>query len=128
MHERHDTKYAKHVAMWHLKDDSAKPTQTAKAMRRLKMIKQKVAEITDIEVGCSLAKSEGDYDIVLTLTVTDADALGRVLNNPHYRKVLAFMDSISDAYHTVDYDRQTDPCQALRDMICEEPTLVMPNV
>lgn len=122
--------HVKHVAMWQLKDQADGNTKQANAAQvksRLESLKGKIKAIRELEVGINLGASEGDYDIVLTVTFNTTADLKVFLDHPAFQEVAAFAKSLSDASHAVDYDCRIHPSDCLRALILAEQTLVMPD-
>ncbi len=120
----------KHVAMWRLREQAegaSRRTNGDKVKTKLELLAQKIPDIAEIEVGLNLDASHGDYDVVLTVTFEDNAALRHFQENPLYLDVTAYIAKVSDAHHTVDYDRRVHPSDCLRSLIQDDATLVMPD-
>ena len=76
----------KHMVLFKLKDNSLENCLKAKEV--LLSMEGNVPELRSIEVGVDFLHSERSYDIALTVTVDDKDALERYQNDPYHVDVV----------------------------------------
>lgn len=76
----------KHMVLFKLKDNSLENCLKAKEV--LLSMEGNVPELRSIEVGVDFLHSERSYDIALTVTVDDKDALERYQNDPYHCSVV----------------------------------------
>lgn len=92
----------KHIVCFKLKDNSAENcTETAEI---LKSMKGNVPTLLDIEVGVDFLHSQRSYDIILQVTLDNADKLDEYQNDPYHCNVVKkHMHSVMESSVAVDY-------------------------
>ncbi|MDX1671914.1 MAG: Dabb family protein [Balneolaceae bacterium] len=104
----------RHVVMWKLKDkaEGANKEKNAEKMKLiLEGLKTNIDEIKNVEVGINISKEEKDqdkaFDVVLISDFeTDLD-FTMYTRNPHHKKALEFINSVTDDRRFVDYHMDT---------------------
>ena len=90
----------KHVVCFKLKEGES----VDKAVEVLSSMKGNVPQIIDIEVGKDFLKSERSYDIILTVTLKDENALNDYQKDPYHCGVVKpHMHSVRTGSVAVDY-------------------------
>lgn len=93
----------KHMVLFKLKDNSLENCLKAKEV--LLSMKGNVPELRSIEVGVDFLHSERSYDIALTVTVDDKDALERYQNDPYHCSVVkTHMHAVRLSSVALDYE------------------------
>lgn len=93
----------KHMVLFKLKDNSLENCLKAKDV--LLSMKGNVPELRSIEVGVDFLHSERSYDIALTVTVDDKDALERYQNDPYHCSVVkTHMHAVRLSSVALDYE------------------------
>ena len=93
----------KHMVLFKLKDNSLENCLKAKEV--LLSMEGNVPELRSIEVGVDFLHSERSYDIALTATVDDKDALERYQNDPYHCSVVkTHMHAVRLSSVALDYE------------------------
>ena len=93
----------KHMVLFKLKDNSLENCLKAKEV--LLSMEGNVPELRSIEVGVDFRHSERSYDIALTVTVDDKDALERYQNDPYHCSVVkTHMHAVRLSSVALDYE------------------------
>lgn len=92
----------KHIVLFKLKDNSQENCLKAKEV--LLSMEGKVPEILSIEVGVDFLHSDRSYDVALTVTVEDKDALERYQQDPYHCSVVKpHMHAVRSSSVALDY-------------------------
>ncbi len=97
----------KHIVMWKLKDefDGMNKAQLANEMKmQLLGLNGLVKELKSIEVGLNNIHPDKNYDIVLTTSFENVDALATYAGHPEHMKVVGFAKNIVIERACVDYE------------------------
>ena len=97
----------KHIVMLQLKDYSQKTQKLENALqlkKALEHMKVFIDEIKYIEVGLNFSEKQIAYDLVLTATFNSEQDLEKYLNHPEHKKVLVFMNQVTEKRALVDYE------------------------
>ncbi|MDG1806114.1 Dabb family protein [Flavicella sp.] len=97
----------KHVVLWKLKDSVGGENcyeLSKEVKRRLQILPDHISEIIDFEVAINI----GDYgasffDVSLVSTFENRDTFWAYTNYPIHDEVVAYIQSIQEAEHIVDY-------------------------
>ncbi|MEZ3420601.1 MAG: Dabb family protein [Eubacterium sp.] len=93
----------KHIVCFKLKDGSE--ATCLKTAEILKSMKGNVSLLKDIEVGIDFLHSARSYDIILQVTLEDADALDAYQNDPYHCNIVkTHMHSVMESSVAVDYE------------------------
>ena len=77
----------RHIVMWRLADTPDKAQKAAAIKEGLEALKDKIAEITDIQVGININDSDTVSDVVLVSTFASRDALAAYVQHPAHKAV-----------------------------------------
>ena len=77
----------RHIVMWRLADTPDKAQKAAAIKEGLEALKDKIAEITDIQVGININDSDTVSDVVLVSTFASKDALAAYVQHPAHKAV-----------------------------------------
>ena len=77
----------RHIVMWRLADTPDKAQKAAAIKEGLEALKDKIAEITDIQVGININGSDTVSDVVLVSTFASRDALAAYVQHPAHKAV-----------------------------------------
>lgn len=92
----------KHIVCFKLKDNSLENCEKAKEV--LLSMQGNVPQLRSIEVGIDFLHSERSYDLILQVTLDDADALAAYQNDPYHCSVVKkHMHAVRSASVAVDY-------------------------
>jgi hypothetical protein len=92
----------KHIVLFKLKDNSIENCLKAKEI--LLSMEGNVPELRSIEVGIDFLHSERSYDVALTVTVDDMDALERYQQDPYHCSVVkTHMHAVRSSSVALDY-------------------------
>lgn len=92
----------KHIVLFKLKDRSAE--SVARAAQKLRDLEGKIDVLLSIEVGTDVLHSERSFDIALTTTFRDLEALQAYQVHPEHKKVIEYMNEAKDTSISVDYE------------------------
>lgn len=92
----------KHVVCWRFKPEFK--SQIDPARRRLLAMKTEIPEIVDLEVGRDFLASPRSFDLVLTVTLADRQALVTYGDHPKHQPVKEFIGPLYEAVAVVDYE------------------------
>ncbi len=99
----------RHVVMWKLKDE-AEGASRKKNAEKMKLIleglKINIEEIKNVEVGINIVKEENEdsaFDVVLISDFETELDYTMYTRNVHYKKAMAFINSVTDKWFFVDY-------------------------
>lgn len=93
----------KHIVCFKLKDNSKE--QCEKAAEILKSMEGNVDLLRSIEVGVDFLHSQRSYDIILQVTLDDAQALDEYQNDKYHCSVVKkHMHAVSEASVAIDYE------------------------
>jgi len=97
-----------HIVMWKFKDfaeGNSKSENLKITKEKLEVLKLKIPEIKELEVGITLENSEfANYDMVLDTYFEDYDALKRYQIHPEHKKIVEWMAKVRDLKASVDYE------------------------
>jgi hypothetical protein len=91
-----------HIVLFKLKDRG--PESVARTAQVLRNLEGKIDVLLSIDVGIDVLHSERSFDIALTTTFRDLDALQAYQVHPEHQKVIAHMNEAKDASYSVDYE------------------------
>ncbi len=98
----------KHIVMWRLLEEAnGKPKkENASAFKQmLEALPEKVDALQSLEVGIGYLDAEGPvFDMVLTTTHHDKEALQAYAVHPEHVKVVEFAKTIVEERRVVDYE------------------------
>lgn len=97
----------KHIVMLKLKDTENRIEKLENALQLKKAIEAlsyKIDEVKYMEVGLNYNEKNTAYDLVLTSTFDNADALNKYRQHPEHIKVLDFLNEVTDKSAVVDYE------------------------
>ena len=97
----------KHIVMLKLKDTEDRMEKLQNALKLKKAIEDlsyKVDEVKYMEVGLNYNEKPTAFDLVLTSTFDNADALDAYRHDPEHVKVLDFLDRVTEKTAVVDYE------------------------
>lgn len=93
----------KHIVCFKLKDRSKE--QCEKAAEILKSMDGKVDLIREIEVGVDFLRSQRSYDVILQVTLDNADALEKYQNDEYHCSVVKkHMHAVAETSVAIDYE------------------------
>ncbi|MCM1113984.1 MAG: Dabb family protein [Clostridium sp.] len=92
----------KHIVCFKLKENSEEMcTKTADI---LKSMKGNVPQLMDIEVGIDFLHSPRSYDIILQVTLENADKLNEYQNDPYHCNIVKkHMHAVMESSVAIDY-------------------------
>lgn len=96
----------KHIVMWKFKDASeggSKVQNLRRAKSLLDSLPPIIAEIQSFEVGIDVLHSNTSYDLVLTSTFNNQEALVAYQTHPEHVKVVEFLRKVQSGKIVVDY-------------------------
>lgn len=98
----------RHIVMWKLKEKAAGATKKKNA-EKLKLIleglRANIEEIKAVEVGIQTNYSEKDaFDVVLTCDFETELDFQMYTRNPHHKKAIDFIDTVTEKRFFVDYN------------------------
>ena len=93
----------KHIVCFKLKDSSAE--ECAKAAEILRSMEGNVPLLRGIEVGCDFLHSPRSYDVILQVTLDDAQALQEYQKDEYHCSVVKkHMHAVTETSVAVDYE------------------------
>ena len=93
----------KHIVCFKLKDNSLENCEKAKEV--LLSMQGNVPQLRSIEVGIDFLHSDRSYDLILQVTLDDADALAAYQNDPYHCDVVKkHMHAVCAASVAIDYE------------------------
>lgn len=93
----------KHIVCFKLKDNCEE--NCLKTAEILKSMKGKVSQLLDIEVGVDFLHSPRSYDIILQVTLENADKLDEYQNDPYHCDVVKkHMHAVMESSVAIDYN------------------------
>lgn len=95
-----------HTVMFKIKADSvgkAKRENAQKVKDRLASMKEKISEISRLDVGMNCIESDYAWDVVMRAEFEDEDALKRYQNHPEHIKLAEEIKSLRENFVSVDY-------------------------
>ncbi len=93
----------KHIVCFKLADNSREECE--KAAEILKSMQGKVDLIREIEVGTDFLHSQRSYDVILQVTLDDADALKAYQEDEYHCSVVKkHMHSVAESSIAIDYN------------------------
>lgn len=93
----------KHIVCFKLKDNSTE--NCLKTADVLKSMKGNVPTLIDLEVGVDFLHSKRSYDIILQVTLENADKLEEYQNDPYHCNVVkTHMHAAMESSVAVDYE------------------------
>ena len=96
----------KHIVMWKLKEEAEGNTKEANAIKMkelLENLKDKIAELKEIEVGIN-NNPKNEYDILLYSEVDTMEDLEKYQTHPEHVKVGVFVKAVVEKRTCVDYE------------------------
>ncbi len=97
----------KHIVMWKIKEVAEGLTKekiAEKIKRDAEVLKDKIKEIRELEIGINVKPSEAAYDVVLYSTFDTMEDLDRYQTHPEHVKVAEFIGKVREARVVVDYE------------------------
>ena len=93
----------KHIVCFKLKDNSREACE--KAAEVLRSMDGNVPLLRGIEVGVDFLHSDRSYDVILQVTLDDADALERYQQDPYHCAVVKkHMHAVRESSVAIDYE------------------------
>lgn len=93
----------KHIVCFKLKDNSPKECQ--KAAEILRSMEGNVPLLRGIEVGCDFLHSPRSYDVILQVTLDDAEALAAYQQDDYHCSIVKkHMHAVAEASVAIDYE------------------------
>lgn len=93
----------KHIVCFKLKDNCEE--NCLKIAEILKSMKGNVPQLIDIEVGVDFLHSSRSYDIILQVTLDNADKLDEYQNDPYHCDVVKkHMHAVMESSVAIDYN------------------------
>ncbi len=96
----------KHIVMWHFKDgaEGKRASEHAAHMKvMLDALVGRVPAIRQLECGTDVMHTPASADLVLTVTVDDADALQQYAQHPDHLAVAEYAKRVTETRTVVDY-------------------------
>jgi len=93
-----------HIVMFAFKQEN-KTQNLKKAKDMLEALQGKVPSLLSMEVGLDFMQSERSFDLVLTSTFADKDALSAYATHPEHVEVVSFIKEVTEAAKVVDYEK-----------------------
>ncbi len=97
----------KHIVMLKLKETENRIEKLENALKLKKAIEglgYKIDEVKYMEVGLNYNEKQTAFDLVLTSTFDNAEALDAYRVHPEHVKVLDFLDKVIEKSAVVDYE------------------------
>jgi hypothetical protein len=97
----------KHIVMLKLKDTENRIEKLENALQLKKAIEAlgyKIDEVKYMEVGLNYNEKPTAFDLVLTSTFDNGEALDAYRQHPEHIKVLGFLDEVTEKTAVVDYE------------------------
>ncbi|NOX46601.1 MAG: Dabb family protein [Chlorobi bacterium] len=97
----------KHIVMLKLKDTENRIEKLENALQLKKAIEAlgyKIDEVKYMEVGLNYNEKPTAFDLVLTSTFDNGEALDAYRGHPEHIKVLDFLDKVTEKTAVVDYE------------------------
>ena len=98
----------KHIVMWKLLDKANGKSKRENAFefkRMLESLPDKIDALQSLEAGIGYLSSEGPvFDMVLTTTHSDKEALRQYAVHPEHQKVVEYTKTIVEERRVVDYE------------------------
>ena len=97
----------KHIVMLKLKDTENRIEKLENALQLKKAIEAlgyKIDEVKYMEVGLNYNEKPTAFDLVLTSTFDNSEALDAYRGHPEHVKVLDFLDEVTEKTAVVDYE------------------------
>ena len=97
----------KHIVMLKLKDSEDRGEKLENALKLKKSIEElsyKIDEVKYMEVGLNFNEKPSAYDLVLTSTFDNEEALEKYRIHPEHKKVLDFLYQVTEHSTVVDYE------------------------
>ena len=93
----------KHIVCFKLKNSTEENCK--KAAEILRSMEGNVPQIRDIEVGCDFLHSSRSYDVILSVTLDDANALESYQNDEYHCSVVKkYMHEVRENSIAIDYE------------------------
>ena len=93
----------KHIVCFKLKEDSVQARERAAEI--LRSMEGNVPQLRGIEVGCDFLRSPRSYDVILQVTLDDAEALDAYQNDPYHCSVVkTHMHAAAASSVAIDYE------------------------
>lgn len=93
-----------HIVMFAFKEEN-KTENLRKTKEILEGLMGKVPSLLSMEVGLDFMQSERSFDLVLTSTFADKDALSAYAIHPAHLEVVNFIKEVTEAAKVVDYEK-----------------------
>ena len=96
----------KHIVIWKLKDfgEGARKSENAQNIKvQLEGLKNKIKEVSSLEVGININDSASSYDVVLYSEFASLEDLKKYQNHPEHVKVGDFIIKVRLDRKVVDY-------------------------
>ena len=97
----------KHIVMLKLKDTEQKMEKLENALKLKKAIEDlryKIDEVKYMEVGLNFTSKATSFDLVLTSTFDNEEALAAYSTHPEHAKVMMFLQQVTETRAVVDYE------------------------
>lgn len=93
-----------HIVMFAFKEEN-KAENLHKAKDALEALMGKIPSLLSMEVGLDFMQSERSFDLVLTSTFADKDALSAYAIHPAHLEVVSFIKEVTESAKVVDYEK-----------------------
>lgn len=95
----------RHIVMWRMADLPDKAKRAADIKENLELLKNKINELVDIEVGINFEKSQYSSDVVLVSTFRTTEDLNSYQIHPAHKAVgAAYVKPYVSERRVVDYE------------------------
>jgi hypothetical protein len=97
----------KHIVMLKLKDTEHKMEKLENALKLKKAIEDlryKIDEVKYMEVGLNFSTKSTAFDLVLTSTFDNEEALEKYSKHDEHSKVMIFLQQVTETRAVVDYE------------------------
>lgn len=92
-----------HIVMFEFKEQN-KSENLAKVKDMLEKLVDLIPALKSMEVGIDISRSERSFDMVLTSTFDDLDALCEYAIHPEHLKVVDIIKNVTNLSKVVDYE------------------------
>ena len=94
----------KHVVAWLIKDTvNTKEENIQQLKQMLEALPWQISQLNSLEVGINFNSSKNSYDIILITSFDSIDDMNIYRNHPEHKKVVDFLNNITDKVIVVDY-------------------------
>lgn len=93
-----------HIVMFAFKEEN-KQNNLQKTKQMLEALAEKVPGLLSMEVGVDFMHSERSFDLVLTSTFENKEALSVYATHPAHLEVVSFIKEVTSIAKVVDYEK-----------------------